>query len=206
MIRMLLAVPFAALSAMMLFSLMAWMTHQGHQRAPEPSSPVRFDMVMVENDSQVQRRQRSVPEQPTPPQVPEQAPVSQSNMALEPMTPLVASQALGLETGLAGIGINAPDLSTTMGNQQALPLYRVEPRYPSRALKRKLEGHVVLAFTIDTTGRPKDIRIIEAEPKRVFEREAMRALAKWKYQPKVAEGKAIEQLGQTVKLEFKLAK
>ncbi|MDF5586334.1 energy transducer TonB, partial [Vibrio parahaemolyticus] len=48
--------------------------------------------------------------------------------------------------------------------------------------------------------------VIEAEPQRMFEREAIRALKKWKYQPKVEDGVSIEQYGQTAKVEFKLAK
>ncbi len=32
----------------------------------------------------------------------------------------------------------------------------------------------------------------------------MRALRKWKYQAKVIDGQAVEQPGQTVKLEFKI--
>ncbi|MEZ9547650.1 energy transducer TonB, partial [Vibrio crassostreae] len=64
----------------------------------------------------------------------------------------------------------------------------------------------IMSFTIDETGRPMDIQVTDANPRRMFEREAMRALKKWKYQPKVVDGKAIAQVGQTVKLEFKLAK
>lgn len=119
------------------------------------------------------------------------------------MTPV---SALGLNTALEGIAISAPNLKGTMGNQQALPLYRVDPRYPSKALKRRVEGYVIMRFTIDATGRPKDIEVIEAEPQRMFEREAIRALKKWKYQPKVEDGVSIEQYGQTAKVEFKLAK
>lgn len=87
-----------------------------------------------------------------------------------------------------------------------MPLYRVEPRYPARAMKQGAEGYVVMSFTIDTQGRPTDVKVIEAKPRRLFEREATRALKKWKYQPKVLDGKAIEQIGQTVRLEFKIQK
>ncbi|MFG6246673.1 energy transducer TonB [Vibrio diabolicus] len=189
-----------------LFSFMAWMVDKGNQRAPEASEAVRFDMVMVENEADVQRRQRSVPEQPEPPQAPEPMDLSQADTQMEPMSQMTPVSALGLNTALEGIAISAPNLKGTMGNQQALPLYRVDPRYPSKALKRRVEGYVIMRFTIDATGRPKDIEVIEAEPQRMFEREAIRALKKWKYQPKVEDGVSIEQYGQTAKVEFKLAK
>ncbi|HHF3068375.1 TPA: energy transducer TonB [Vibrio diabolicus] len=204
--RLLLALPASLLISVSLFSFMAWMVDKGNQRAPEASEAVRFDMVMVENEADVQRRQRSVPEQPEPPQAPEPMDLSQADTQMEPMSPMTPVSALGLNTALEGIAISAPNLKGTMGNQQALPLYRVDPRYPSKALKRRVEGYVIMRFTIDATGRPKDIEVIEAEPQRMFEREAIRALKKWKYQPKVEDGVSIEQYGQTAKVEFKLAK
>ncbi|EPQ8266475.1 energy transducer TonB [Vibrio alginolyticus] len=204
--RLLLALPASLLISVSLFSFMAWMVDKGNQRAPEASEAVRFDMVMVENTADVQRRQRSVPEQPEPPQAPEPMDLSQADTQMEPMSQMTPVSALGLNTALEGIAISAPNLKGTMGNQQALPLYRVDPRYPSKALKRRVEGYVIMRFTIDATGRPKDIEVIEAEPERMFEREAIRALKKWKYQPKVEDGVSIEQFGQTAKVEFKLAK
>ncbi len=204
--RLLLALPISLLISVSLFSFMAWMVDHGHQRAPKASEAVRFDMVMVENDADVQRRQRSVPKQPEPPKAPEPMDLSQSNTQVESISQVTPISDLGLNTALDGIAISAPNLKGTMGNQQALPLYRVEPRYPSNAQKRKIEGYVIMRFTIDEAGRPKDIEVVEAEPSRIFEREAIRALKNWKYQPKVENGASVEQLGQTVRLEFKLAK
>ncbi|GAK22269.1 LOW QUALITY PROTEIN: ferric siderophore transport system, periplasmic binding protein TonB [Vibrio sp. JCM 19052] len=204
--RLLLALPASILIAVSLFSFMAWMVDKGNQRAPQPSEAVRFDMVMVENDADVQRRQRSVPEQPEPPKAPEPMDLSQAETQVEPMSQVTPISALGLNTALDGIAISAPNLKGTMATSKHLPLYRVDPRYPSKALKRKMEGYVVMRFTIDATGRPKDIEVIDAKPKRIFEKEAIRALKKWKYQPKVEDGVSIEQFGQTAKVEFKLAK
>lgn len=206
MMRLLLALPFAAGIAVALFAFMAWMVNNDGMRAPEQNDPVRFNMVMVEQQQDVQRRQRSVPEQPEAPQKPQEAPVSQQQTAATNSVSPTSVPSLGLDTAINGININAPTFGDFGVNQQAVPLYRVEPNYPSRALKRGAEGYVVLRFTIDETGRPTDIEVVEANPRRMFEREAMRALRNWKYQPKLDGGKAVTQPGQTVKLEFKLAK
>lgn len=206
MMRLLLALPFAAGIAVALFAFMAWMVNNDGMRSPEQNEPVRFNMVMVEQQQDVQRRQRSVPEQPEAPQKPQEAPVSQQQTAATNSVSPTSVPSLGLDTAINGININAPTFGDFGVNQQAVPLYRVEPNYPSRALKRGAEGYVVLRFTIDETGRPTDIEVVEANPRRMFEREAMRALRNWKYQPKLDGGKAVTQPGQTVKLEFKLAK
>ncbi|MEZ9208665.1 energy transducer TonB [Vibrio splendidus] len=206
MIRLFLALPLAGALGLALFSFMAWMVDNGHQRSPDNSETLSFNMVMVEREQEVQRRQRAVPEKPEMPEPPPEAQTSQSQAEVTPLNSMSSLPSLDLNTSIDGLAINAPTFSDFGSNQQAMPLYRVEPRYPAKALKRGAEGHVIMSFTIDETGRPIDIQVTEANPRRMFEREAMRALKKWKYQPKVVDGKAIAQVGQTVKLEFKLAK
>ncbi|MGF1683142.1 energy transducer TonB [Photobacterium makurazakiensis] len=204
MFRILIALPAAFAMALGLFTFMAWMVDNGHQRAQEDKQPLAFDMVMVEQEREAQRRQRTVPEKPDTPEPPPEAVPTSSQAVTNTAMPTMPS--LNLDTAVSGLAINVPTFSDFGANQQAMPLYRVEPRYPSRAMKQGAEGYVVMSFTIDTQGRPTDINVIEAQPRRLFEREAMRALKKWKYQPKVVDGKAIAQLGQTVRLEFKLQK
>ena len=204
--RVILAIPLAAAIALSLFSFMAWMVDKGHYRSSEASEALSFNMVMVENEQEVRRRQRSVPEQPKAPEPPPEAKMSRAQTQMTALTPMTSLPSLGLDTAIEGLAISAPTFADFTSNQEVMPLYRVEPRYPSKAKKRGLEGEVILSFTIDPTGRPVDISIVSATPKRVFEREAIRALKKWKYQPKVVNGKAIAQVGQTVKVEFELAK
>ncbi|CAK3290772.1 periplasmic protein TonB [Vibrio crassostreae] len=206
MIRLFLALPLAGALGLALFSFMAWMVDNGHQRSPDDSGTLSFNMVMVEQEQEVQRRQRAVPEKPEMPEPPPEAQTSQSQAEVTPLNSMSSLPSLDFNTSIDGLAINAPTFSDFGSNQQAMPLYRVEPRYPAKALKRGAEGHVIMSFTIDETGRPIDIQVTDANPRRMFEREAMRALKKWKYQPKVVDGKAIAQVGQTVKLEFKLAK
>ncbi len=206
MLRLLLATPFAAFISLSLFAFMAWMVDHGNQRSPTATEPLSFNMVMVEQDNAVQRRHRSVPEQPEMPEPPPESPVSKSKNTVTHTAKLSSVPSLGLDTSINGIAINAPTFGDFGANQQAMPLHRVEPSYPSRALKRGIEGYVVMSFTIDETGRPTDIEVVEAQPKRMFERDAMRALRNWKYQPKLMDGKAVTQTGQSVKLEFRLAK
>lgn len=206
MIRLFLALPLAGALGLALFSFMAWMVDNGHQRSPGESETLSFNMVMVEQEQEVQRRQRAVPEKPEMPEPPPEAQTSQSQAEVTPLNSMSSLPSLDLNTSIDGLAINAPTFSDFGSNQQAMPLYRVEPRYPAKALKRGAEGFVIMSFTIDETGRPVDIKVTDANPRRMFEREAMRALKNWKYQPKVVDGKAIAQVGQTVKLEFKLAK
>lgn len=113
---------------------------------------------------------------------------------------------LNLSTAIEGVAVNAPQFGEFSVNQQVMPLHRVEPNYPAKALQRGVEGYVTLRFNIDELGKTRDIEVVDANPKRYFEREAMLALRNWKYQPKMVDGKAVVQTGLTVRLEFKLQK
>lgn len=206
MLRLIVAMPFALVISIGLFMFMAWMVDSGHQRTPEQGESLSFNMVMVEQEEALQRRQRSVPEPPQMPESPPTPQVSQSQTQTAVVNSPLAVADLGLNTVIDGLAINMPSFEGFGSNQQAIPLYRSVPRYPAKALKRKKEGFVDLIFTIDKTGRPIDIKVTNAEPKRLFDRSAKAALKKWKYQPKVLDGQAVEQVGQTVTIEFKMEK
>jgi protein TonB len=87
---------------------------------------------------------------------------------------------------------------------EAIPKVRINPRYPRIAAVKGIEGFVTLSFDISNNGSTKNINIVDASPKGIFERDAKRALKKWKYSPKMEGNVAIEQLGQEVTLEFQL--
>lgn len=204
MLRFLLALPLASIVTAALFTLMAWMVDNGHSGKATQSNAQAFDIVMLEQERDATRRQRSLPEQPkTPPPPVDNIPVNQSTA-----TALTLPDMPVMDLNMADIGIEVglPALGDFSANQQAMPLYRVEPRYPSRAIKQGAEGHVELSFTINTVGRPTNIKVLIAKPRHLFEKAAVKALRKWKYQPTLVDGKAVDQVGQTVTLEFKLSR
>ncbi|KDO15362.1 energy transducer TonB [Vibrio metoecus] len=204
--RLILACPMALAVTLALFSLMAWMVDNGGRSIPKPTAALSFTMVMAEQEQDVQRRQRSVPEQPQVPQVPTQAPARSEQTAAMDVSSLNPLVDLNLSTAIEGVAVNAPQFGEFSVNQQVMPLHRVEPNYPAKALQRGVEGYVTLRFNIDELGKTRDIEVVDANPKRYFEREAMLALRNWKYQPKIVDGKAVVQTGLTVRLEFKLQK
>jgi TonB family protein len=88
----------------------------------------------------------------------------------------------------------APAPSATRGpTRAAVVIHQVTPRFPMRAKRIGVEqGVVTLEFTIDKSGAVKDAVVVTAEPARVFEEEALKALAHWRYQPKLVNGTPAE--------------
>lgn len=71
-----------------------------------------------------------------------------------------------------------------------LPIVRVLPQYPARAAERGLEGRVLVIFTVTPNGSTTNVRVLESSD-RIFERNAVRAAERFKYKPKVVNGKAV---------------
>lgn len=88
---------------------------------------------------------------------------------------------------------------------EARPIVRIEPKYPLDAARDGVEGWVRLSFSITANGSVDNISVLEAEPKRIFDRAAKKALSKWKYKPNMLKGQASTQDGLMVMLEFKLS-
>jgi protein TonB len=99
-------------------------------------------------------------------------------------------------------------MSVSVGgsDRDVIPLVRIEPEYPQRAAQRGLEGYVVVRFTITPAGTIKDPTVVESEPKGIFDSAALKAVMRWKYNPKIEEGTAVERRGVQVRLTFQLEK
>jgi protein TonB len=48
--------------------------------------------------------------------------------------------------------------------------------------------------------------VVESEPPGTFDQAAIRAIERWKYNPKIQEGTAVESAGMLVRLDFKIAR
>ncbi len=88
---------------------------------------------------------------------------------------------------------------------EILPIVKVAPVYPNRARTRGIEGFVLVSFTVDEKGRVQDPKVLDAQPRGVFERVALDAVRKFKYRPRVLNGQAmrVEEVLHRVSFELK---
>ncbi|EWH09674.1 TonB family protein [Catenovulum agarivorans DS-2] len=204
MIRLLLSIPIGIAITFGLFVLMAELI-ANNQSGPEKGEEApRIEIVMNKPSDSVQQRTRTPPPPPPPPQSP--PPPQQA----EPETTKADAGGINLDVpnvNTGGVDVGIGDISgALMKDGDATPIVRIEPRYPAQAARDGIEGWVELSFTIDEVGGVIDVDVINSEPRRIFDREAKKALAKWKYKPKIVDGKPVKQPGLTVRLDFTLAK
>jgi protein TonB len=84
-----------------------------------------------------------------------------------------------------------------------MPLVKVNPIYPNRAVSHGIEGWVRIEFTIQADGSVANAVIVQSMPEAVFDDAALAAINQWQFKPKVVNGVAVPQrAGQ--QLQFKL--
>ena len=73
----------------------------------------------------------------------------------------------------------------------------VAPEYPQRALERHIQGWVDVEFTVAMDGSTRDISVADASSDSYFRREAMAAVEKWRFEPRVFMNRPIAQRSYT---------
>ncbi len=100
---------------------------------------------------------------------------------------------------IPGVGSDGPVISGPSGGiKQAIP-----PMYPPQELVKRTEGWVQVQISVNEFGAVSSISVLDAKPKRVFDAATKKAIKKWKFHPKIADGKAVP-FTATQTIEFKL--
>ncbi|WP_246034162.1 energy transducer TonB [Thalassotalea mangrovi] len=163
----------------------------------KPTNFVPIEFTEKSQDSKVQEKAKLNPP-------PEPKPV-----------PLPPQRVTALTSSETDVTINVPGPQITLVNEgpeilgpgmggEARPIVRVSPQYPIVAARDGITGWVQLAFSINESGGVTDIEVIDSSPKRTFDKAAIKALKRWKYKPKMVDGKAFKQTGLSVQLDFNI--
>jgi protein TonB len=139
--------------------------------------------------------EKAEPEEPPPP--PDLS-MAKSNKPSQEMGEMAFAIDVNVDVGGTDVAIAASD-------SDVVPIVRVNPQYPLRASEKGIEGWVAVEFTISKTGTVKNPRVIGSHPSSIFDREALKAIRKWKYNPKIEDGEPVERPGVKVKLTFELS-
>lgn len=76
-------------------------------------------------------------------------------------------------------------------DQPLQALVRLPASYPLRARRLGIEGWVKVAFIVTREGRVRDIKVVAAEPKGVFESSVTRSVSQYRFKPGTVDGDAV---------------
>jgi protein TonB len=194
-----LRVPIAALVAVgVTFGLFLFMytliSSGGDQRAElDAISGIHFGPVEIPDE--IMTRSRRKPKKPPPPKEPPPPPkmqISKMDQQVQNMPQMDIPDLDVPMVGGAGMFIGNFQQVDQSAEGDIIPVVVIRPMYPREAAITGTQGWVKVEFTITEVGTVKNPRVIDAKPPRIFNREAIRAILKWKFKPRVVEGIAVE--------------
>jgi len=196
-----------------LFYLMQYLIQGADSALTDDKIGNLVDFVRVKQDQQVETKQRKPKKPPPPDEPPPDVPPQNFNVAVDSAGFNMSNVDLSVSVDVGGGGFGISD-------GEYLPIVKVQPQYPRRALSRGLAGYVIVEFTVTAQGTVKDPFVVENcghipnarspadcvdKPNSVFDSSAMKAALKFKYKPKVIDGNPVETTGVQNKITFELA-
>ena len=170
----------------------------GKQALTDPRERHKLEFVRVKRNENLNIEDIIPEKPPKPPETPpETPPQDMDNVNPDAPTINVAPPTVNANTDIGGPG------GMNIAEGDYLPIVRVAPVYPARALSRGLEGFVDLSFTVTTTGSVEDPIVLQSTSS-LFERAAIRAVLKFKYKPRVVDGVPVDVPGVKTRISFQL--
>ena len=204
-LRYLSALILGVLISLGLFFLMQSLIDSGEQNTNASSEGQIMEFIRIREDETLSIKDRRKPQKPKPPKEPPPPPKLIVEKQVKPTMNRIKIEIPNID--LPSIAGGGPFLGNWAGNPLAegdvLPIVRIDPQWPREALIEGIEGYVVVEVTIGADGSVKDVRVIQAEPKRMFDRNVIKAVLKWKFKPRIINGVPIERKAIQM-LEFTL--
>lgn len=200
----------SAFSGIVIALLLFWLMHSlisgsrdfNHDR----DQALRLDFIQVDQDELERIKERKPPPEPEPPKKPPPPPkltVSNPDRPQQNMPQVDMPRiSLGVASG-SGPYLGNWSAGDPVAEGDVIPIVRIEPQFPREALIEGISGYVVVEFTIEPDGSVSDPKVVESEPRRMFDRNAVRAIYKWKFKPRIVDGQPVARRA-TQRLDFNL--
>ena len=186
-----------AITLSLLF-LMQLLIATGKTALTSPRERAKLEFVRIKRNENLNTQDLTPEKPPKPPETPPETP-PQDMDNIDPDAPTID---ISRPTITANTDIGGPG-GMNIAEGDYLPIVRVAPVYPSRALARGLEGFVDMSFTVTETGTVINPIVLQSTSS-LFERAATRAVLKFKYKPRVVDGIPVAVSGVKTRITFEL--
>jgi protein TonB len=207
-LKLIVAVVAGAIVASGLLFLMQALIASGQTAITETTTTRVVDFVRVKREERLESKRAKPDRPPNPDQPPPEAPQPSMNESTNLGSDATAVEAAhNAPVPVADVDIAvSPGFGIAAGSADGdyLPIVKVAPIYPQRAIDRGIEGYVIVEFTVTKTGSVKNPRVVEFHPSTIFNKAAVDAALKFKYKPRIVNGEPIEVHGVLNKITFKL--
>jgi protein TonB len=166
--------------------------------ATQMREATRIEFTRMRKDTDVKSKREEKVERERPPPAPEVPKMQFSAGSVDTGAVASLTPTVDAKGAMSGLNISAGS------DRDTIPLVRVPPDYPPRALNRGIEGWVLVEFTITGAGAVKDAKVVDAKPANIFNEAALKSIARWRYNPKIENGQPVERVGMRTIIRFNL--
>jgi protein TonB len=199
-VRLLIGVVLGIMVTAGLFWTMSYLIKSTSASLDDSGTSNIVDFVRLKRDESIQRRQLK-PEKPPPPEAPPPQPPTPQLESLNANAEKISIAAAPVETDIEMSG----GFSLGVGEGDYLPIVKVAPIYPQRALSRGITGYCVVSYTVTRQGQIRDPFVVEGQcTSSLFENASVQAALKFKYKPRVIDGQAVEVPGVQNKFTYEI--
>jgi len=192
------SVVIGTLVTLSLLFVMQLLIASGKTALTKPRDRAKLEFVRVKRNESLNVEDFTPEKPPKPPETPPETP-PQDMDNMDPNAPTIN---IAPPTVAANMDIGGPG-GMNIAEGDYLPIVRVAPVYPARALSRGLEGYVDLSFTVTMAGTVRD-PVILFSTSSLFERAATRAVLKFKYKPRVVDGVPVDVPNVKTRISFRI--
>ncbi len=179
---------------LILFFIMQALIDSGDQQYRSDSDGQIMEFVRIKDDENLSFKDRRKPKKPEPPKEPPPPPKMIVEKQAKPTMNKIKIEIPNID--LPTIAGGGPFLGNWAGNPLAegdvLPIVRIDPQWPREALVEGIEGYVIVEVLIASDGSVRSAVVLESEPRRMFDRNVIRAVLKWKFKPRIVNGVPVE--------------
>ncbi len=198
-IKWIIAIPVAAFLTFMLFMGMIGLI-SGEWEPQEKGKTTKFEINPTVEDIKVVKREtkidkvKQVVTPPPPPQIERQ-------QADQPTEPIASLQ--GAIPEFEPPKIERESFKIAVSDRDAQPLVRIPPVTPPRFLEGDNSGHCRVRFDVSPEGSPFNVVATYCTTK-ILERATIKSVQKWRFNPKIVDGRPVSMSGVENKVTFQL--
>lgn len=195
-VRWFVGIPLAALVTAILFIIMMVLI-AGDFKPQEKLAATNFDINPTVEDIKVVKRETKIDKvkkvitPPPPPQIERQ-------QAAKPTEAIASLE--GAIPDFEPPKIDRQNFKIQVSDRDAQPLVRIPPIMPLRAEK---SGHCKVRFDVSPEGAPFNVQTTYCTQS-LFQRATIKSVQKWKFNPKIVDGRAVSMTGVENKVTYRL--
>ena len=144
-----------AVVTLSLFWVMQYLITTADRSLDESKRGALVDFVRIKKNEVIERKQIK-PKKPPPPEAPPPEPPAPKLDELTPSAEKIAITAVPVATD---IDLTSGGFSLGVGEGDYLPIVKVAPIYPRRALSRGVEGYCIVEYNVTRAGTTRDVRV-----------------------------------------------